>query len=413
MIAVHQDIQETGALAPVSFLQQPTTTYNRAAQDDSNTRRTMDLSEAAKTVHRRDIIKILGVTYAHSGDWRSPIVEVVGKRIIDIDPLSDRQMFARERDAVEHVIRLAQAEAHARLPVLRQAMEDRGLKLRLWLARNWDRVRKGSIGILATHAIKQESIREYELILGNRFEPRVTRLPDQLRVPAVLVLDTPVWVVDTSGFPERPATLIQDRISYMEFEDGDPSGRFDFRVRYRLAATRGLFLYEHVGTTVDMLDSPGLKSKAFLREEAAHLELEIFHERVHAVLASSAGAIPMLPAPAAAPSLPTPTEPVMEPEAFIETKTKAAERDEEDEAMKLANVRRAVLGLLNWRRKAAPTPLEVAPQVVEGPISKLRTFASSGLTIRRPPEGGNDLATKALERVGLEQDATSTPAPKA
>jgi len=251
----------------------------------------------ARQVDRRDIIEILGVTYAHSGGWRSPIYELPGKRIVDDDPLSDRQMFSSERIAVDHVQAMARREAEQTLPLLRHAQQRMRRRIAIWLAQKWVAFRRMSLGTVATSAILESQIQLYERIMAGRYDPPVIRMPRLMRVPAVLLLDTPVWVLDTANFPKKPAVLREDRISEQHYAEAPADSPFDFQVRYGLAITRGRFLYDHVDTQGhDRMESLSGINQVFIRQEAAEAALQDFRRHVEKMLSMSSHPT-LLPSP--------------------------------------------------------------------------------------------------------------------
>lgn len=401
---------------------------------------------AAKQIRRRDLIEVLGATYAHSGSWRSPIQELIGKRIVDHDHLSDRQMFSSEREAVEHVRAMAVREAQSKLPVLIAASRSRRRRASLWLASNWDRFRRGSSGLLATVAIQQAQIDLYERILAGRYEPFVERIPDRIAIPAVLMVDTPVWVLETRDFPRRPAVLREDRISEVLYDDCDAESAFGFRARYGLAMTRGTFLYDHADTEGhDRLDSPGARLEVFVRKEAADRALAEFHAHVQRMLSASTGGLTALPPPSdivlAIPEAPW-------EEHAVEAFQNASDHQEDPEMLK--GIRTRISTLLKGRAQPsidegaaiddeaanyAEAPvvtddrmesaveqalleetvqsdeLEVTldPTVETVPARRtpLQEFVASGMQIRTPPGQGDAIVRKALANAGIEGSAAS------
>ena len=395
---------------------------------------------AAKQIRRRDLIEVLGATYAHAGSWRSPIQELIGRRIVDHDHLSDRQMFASEREAVEHVRSLAVREAQAALPILMEASRSRRRRASLWLARNWDRFRRQSSGLLATVAIQQAQIQLYQRILAGRYEPVVERMPERVAVPAVLMIDTPVWILDAQDFPKRPATLREDRISEIFYDDRDADSPFGFQVRYGLAMTRGTFLYDHADTEAhDRLDCPGARVEAFVRQEAAERALSEFHAHVQRMLSASTGGLTALPPPSeivlAIPEAPWEEHAV---EAFQDAS------DHQEDPKMLKGIRTRIGTLLQGR--AQPTIADESAIDSEAPINveehaetaveqaileetapsvetevvldqnveaipprrtPLQEFVASGMQIRTPPGQGDAIVKKALANVGIEGSAAS------
>lgn len=244
-----------------------------------------DLATQRSTpVHRADAISRLGVSYAHEGSWRNPVKEMLGRRAFNFDPMSEAVLFETEEDAVKHVVELARNDAEKQLARGDGFFANRAVKARLWLARNWAAMRRKDVGILATHAILENARDEYAQVLT--IGPRVTvrRLGDLIRLPAVIDVETPVWVLDTSRFPKGDIVLQEDRIVSWSFVDVMGHPEYDVMIRYRLADTVGSFAYDYAEPEGDELQSNRSDVTVFLSEAAARQKLAVFAHDARAAL---------------------------------------------------------------------------------------------------------------------------------
>lgn len=247
-------------------------------------------------VPRADAVEALGICYSHHGSWRDPVIEHLGLDTQNADPLVPRKLFANELEAIEHVVGLAKSDAEQRSLQLRESLDSPVIKLRLWLARNWDEARRRENGLLATHAIVTSNLEECQRILKEGAPVRVRRLPDILSLPAILIVGTPVWVFDKASFPEREPSVRQDTIASVQFFEAGADPAFDLVVRYRLNSAGGLFAYDHADRQSEYLTSGSADVRACLTEACAERDLALFAHQVRGML-DRAGAVPLLPPP--------------------------------------------------------------------------------------------------------------------
>jgi hypothetical protein len=315
----------------------------------------------ADVILRLDAIEVFGVTYAHEGSWKSPIQEILGFRHRDPDPFSRKTYFDTEQEALEHVRNLALAEAERELAEADTMLSDRKLMLRLWLARNWALVRRHTLGDLTTHAILANRRDTAQRILDQGPQVRFERMPDVMRMPAILEVGTDVWVFDARGFPERPVNIRKDIVAGITFHKHD-DGVFDLVARYTIAETGGVFSYDRAGTDGDRLDGPPGQAEVFLTEERARARLAAFTEKV---MTSLRGAEPYLMLPA----------PVMQPDVGPETAGEPAEQASPD-PLGTPELSTAMIPVGDYRPVDGSAP--------QPDLGLLEDFLMSGLTIRRP-----------------------------
>lgn len=243
---------------------------------------------SAPGLARRDAIALFGVRYLHGGGFRNPVVEVLGRDAEDPDHAADRIGFEREEDAVLHVRNRARSDAQHEIAKIEAFLSRRRVRLQLWVSRNWKRARDKNIGLLGTEAILAASRRELRAIVKDGFTPRVARLPERIRLPAVLPLDTPVHVVDIRGFPARPVRALTTRIVSRTIVNTPGSEHFDAVVRYALADLAGSFRFDTRDPTVRRLDGAPDGVEAFLDEADAVASFSSFAEHVASQLRASA-----------------------------------------------------------------------------------------------------------------------------
>lgn len=251
----------------------------------------------AALVDRATAINRLGVSYAHEGSFRNPVRELLGRREHNFDPLSECSLFDAEGDALAHVRALARDEAGKQLSRTATFFEDGSLKFRLWLARNWAVMRRREVGILATHAIMDKARRDYDAIARSGLRIDVVRLADSMRLPAVIDLETPVWVLDTSAFPKADISLREDRIIAWSFVDLQHHPDYDVLIRYRLADTVGSFGYDFGDADSEELQSTRSDVAVFLSESAARRKLSMFAHDTRQLLERAGPYALLLPPP--------------------------------------------------------------------------------------------------------------------
>lgn len=229
--------------------------------------------EASRLLRRVEAIAIFGATYAHSGNWRDPVVELLGTRTSDPDPFARRTLYPSERDACKAVAELARRGAGEEIRRIDGELGKPSMRMRLVLARNWDARRSRETGNLATAAILDKAKRECRKALEENFKPRIQRLPETLRMPCILPLGTPVWVIDVAQFPARPIGLRNDVVARRDVVEVFDHPVFDVVVRYALAETPGLYAYDTLDRATQVLMAPD-DSRAFLVEARARKEMD-------------------------------------------------------------------------------------------------------------------------------------------
>lgn len=257
----------------------------------------MFLDQPSWTVDRKTAIGLFGATYIHGGSWKEPIVEVLGQRTADPDPVKGRNLFDNEDKAVAHVRQLARDHAEAAEAQADAFYSDRKTRLALWWATRIYSARRKATGLLATEAVIAQARREGRQILKNGVVPRIVRIPEILRLPQVLGIGTPVVVVDARNFPTGPIRLLSDRILERSVVEVSAHPAFDVVVRYRLETLPGLLGYDVAAGDDGELTGAPEGTAVFLRKDIAAAKLRRTGQRLAEMIDQSLQGLDVLDLP--------------------------------------------------------------------------------------------------------------------
>ena len=150
------------------------------------------------SLSRTQAIRALGVTYAHGGDWREPIVELLGSdRLVS----AGQRGFPTEEAAVQFVRQQSRAQAERDVAAAEAMMGGFLVPTRLWLARNSHFFRRREVGLIQTESIASQRLRAARRILATDNPVEIVRLPEDIALPPLFAVDEKVWVVDSRGHP--------------------------------------------------------------------------------------------------------------------------------------------------------------------------------------------------------------------
>lgn len=165
----------------------------------------------ARPMSRREIISRLGVSYAHKGGWRQPIVEMPGAGRKSFTPTIS--LFSHELNAIAHVRSLARRAAETDLKRAEGLLEGPLVKLRLWLAQNVMFFREREIGLIQTEAVMSGQLREARAIINGVVPVSFVRMQESMVCPPILDPGQTVYLVDSRGFPNDAARLTETVIT--------------------------------------------------------------------------------------------------------------------------------------------------------------------------------------------------------
>jgi hypothetical protein len=152
------------------------------------------------SLSRTQAIRALGVTYMHSGDWREPVVELLGAdRLV----FSGQRAFPSEEAAVQFVREQSRAQANRDVASAEAMMGGFLVPTRLWLARNSHFFRRREVGLIQTEAIASQRLRSARRILAADNPVEIVRLPNDIAMPPLFSINEKVWVVDSRGHPRE------------------------------------------------------------------------------------------------------------------------------------------------------------------------------------------------------------------
>jgi hypothetical protein len=264
---------------------------------------------------RQAAIEKFGVTYLLGDSSTSPIHETLGLHAVDPDPLLGRATFRTLDGALSHAAVLAAAESNTRLAReasdrvwIEDSISTPSARFRLWLARNWPRRRTSEIGILATESLLARDAPPPSSA-GRSPDPAVLRLPDLVRLPPVLELDTEVVVLDLRNFPDCPLALRRDRIARRTVVAVGDHPVYDVVLRYSLAETPGAYSYDAPYAN-GRLDTNDVEARAFVDAAAAAAEIERLSRNLQATFpafTSAAAPVPQATQPDRAASIQSPS----------------------------------------------------------------------------------------------------------
>lgn len=258
------------------------------------------MNRSGIAVARRDVINALGVRYTHSGKPGDPVRERLGALGVPDDPLYPVRTFATDEEALVYAVNLTRETARKDLVEASDELDSFRGSWRLWLARNWKlaRLRYGSD--LAAAAILEARITAARKAINGGSFVSVERLDETICLPATLTAGTPVFAVDTSGFPGKPVTLEQTVINEVHFLETPGHPLFHAVARYKIAGRQGYYAYDHVDTDEVALSSPSSTGPTmYLDAEVAQREVTTFVEGVKDMLELSARPTMLLTGPAA------------------------------------------------------------------------------------------------------------------
>lgn len=180
------------------------------------------------SLSRTQAIRALGVTYAHSGDWREPIIELLG---------ADRLLFAGQRGfpaeeaAVQFVREQSRAQADRDVAAAEAMMDGFLVAPRLWLARNSHFFRRREVGLIQTEAIASQRLRAARQLLATDKSVAIVRLPEDIALPPLFAVGERVWVVDSRGHPREAPRMAPSAVGERLVSGG---GGAAYAVRYML-----------------------------------------------------------------------------------------------------------------------------------------------------------------------------------
>ncbi len=152
------------------------------------------------SLSRTQAIRALGVTYVHSGDWREPIVELLGA---DRPVFAGQRSFPTEEAAIQFVREQSRAQAERDVASAEAMMNGFLVPTRLWLARNSHFFRRREVGLIQTEAIASQRLQAARRILATDHPVEIVRLPADIALPPLFAISERVWIVDSRGHPRE------------------------------------------------------------------------------------------------------------------------------------------------------------------------------------------------------------------
>lgn len=225
-----------------------------------------------------------GVTYVHAGSYAEPIQEIIGRHGPETLPdRSDGIFFTCEADATRHVRELARRHAERELALA--STRTVGDRMQLWMALQFPFLRKRYGAAVVITQINRDRRTRARRLLSEGFTPAVDRLPDMLRLPAVLATGATVFSVDASHPLTSPPRIEERQIASRHAipASGNP---FDAVIRYRVTDTPGLAAFDTVSRVERQLQRYPDGIEIFLTRKAAEEFLDGICRRVQRSLSA-------------------------------------------------------------------------------------------------------------------------------
>lgn len=225
-----------------------------------------------------------GVTYVHAGSYADPILEIIGRHGPETLPdRSDGIFFTKEADAIRYVRELARRHAERELALA--STKRFGDRIQLLMALQFPFLRKRYGAAVVITQINRDRRTRARRLLSEGFTPVIERLPDMLRLPAVLATGATVFSVDASH-PLTVPPRIEERQIASRHAIPASGAPFDAVLRYKITETPGLAAFDTVSRTERQFQRYPDGIEVFLTRKAAEEFLDGICRRVQRSLSA-------------------------------------------------------------------------------------------------------------------------------